>query len=496
MMVFLFLRYLKNNIYFKILTFIMLLKKYTDFIYNKLDESIDTLLLESNVIFSSNFRKLLSRMENPVATTLLSVENKDLPVSANYFDIDTKRNDYLFFTPDRKAQEILNDPKVLVRFIGNNGGWLKHTEGNNSIFEKLGYVPGAQVYVPNNADVGEIITELVSEKSGKTWCYVKFTEGEGVYNKEKLRIVDEREKLVWKSNRQDIKVGRSMNALITLANRNGVETKHTARDIENFVNLYKMQIDRLNDKFSFFEEVQGDDISYWYSNETYLSIDGTLGSSCMSSVPDNYFEPYVTSDRVSLVIYKSDENDEKIVGRALLWKLNDDKMFMDRIYTIHDSDVELFRQYAKENGWYTKRYNNSDESGNLVAPNGEGSNQTLICQIEKNIKHFPYLDTLKYYCPTTGLISNDSHSVGGGRVLHLESTEGDYYEDCRTCGGDSEIECSNCSGNGEVDCETCEGSGSVDDENGDSEECSDCAGTGMEECGECYSGVRSCPDCN
>lgn len=476
-----------------------MIKKYNDFIDNKIDESIEneiySLLLESDVVFSNNFRKILTRIENPVASTLLSIENKDIPVTANYFDIDTKRNDYLFFTPDRKAQEILNDPKQLVRFVGNGGGWLKHSEANTSIFERLGYVPGAQVYVPSNTDIGEILNELTSEKSGKTWCRVKFEDGEGVYNKEKLRVVDEKEKLVWKSNRQDVKVGRSMNALLGIANRNGIEAKFAPKDIENFVNLYKMQIDKLNDKFSLFEEVQGDDIAFWYSYENYLKREGTIGSSCMSNVPESYFEPYTTSDNVSLVIYRSDEDEEKIVGRALLWKLNDGKMLMDRIYTIYDSDVELFRQYAKENGWYHKKYNNSDESGNVVAPDGAQVNLTLICQIEKDCEKFPYLDTLKYYSPSTGLISNDYDSVGG-RVYQLESTEGGYYEECRTCDGEGEVECVHCNGNGEVDCEECDGTGHTTNENGDEVRCGECRGSGSTDCDECYRGMRDCPNCS
>lgn len=473
----------------------MLLKKYSDFIEEKIDESIEYLLLESNVVFSTNFKKILSRIESPVAQTLLSIEDKDLPVSANYFDIDTTRNDYLFFTPDRKAQEILNDPKQLVRFIGHNGGWLKHTEANDSIFEKLGYVPGAQVYVPNGNDIGEVINELTS-KTGKTWCYVKFAEGEGVYNKEKLRVVDEREKMVWKSNRQDIKVGRSMNALIGIANRNGIETKHTAREIEIFVNLYKMQIDKMNDKFSLFEEVKGDDIAFWYSNKNYYRIEGSIGNSCMSNVPDNYFQPYITSNNVSLIIYRSDDDNDKIVGRALLWKLNDGKLFMDRIYTMYDSDIELFRQYAKENGWYSKKYNGSDDSGNLIAPDGSEIVTTMICQIERNLRNFPYLDTLKYYSPHSGLISNDRKSVGPGSVYELESTDGYFYEVCETCGGDGEIECRNCE-DGRVDCETCGGDGTVTDSDGNDSECTDCDGEGSTGCEYCYSsGMRSCTECN
>jgi hypothetical protein len=38
------------------------------------------------------------------------------------------------------------------------------------------------------------------------------------------------------------------------------------------------------------------------------------------------------------------------------------KQFVDRIYTINDSDVQLFRDYSKENGWYAKYHNSSSDS--------------------------------------------------------------------------------------------------------------------------------------
>ena len=59
--------------------------------------------------------------------------------------------------------------------------------------------------------------------------------------------------------------------------------------------------------------------------------------------------------------------DDKLIGRALVWKLSSikiygkdpvqDSWFMDRQYTIKDSDVEKFRNYAKEKGWIYKSSN-------------------------------------------------------------------------------------------------------------------------------------------
>ena len=181
--------------------------------------------------------------------------------------------------------------------------------------------------------------------------------GQGVYNQDKLRLIDTVSALmreVWSKNRQDIKVGRGARALLRSA---GV-TDILDKDFEAFVNLFKATIDKLNDKFSYFNVVSGDDIHYWYGSKNYYERRGTLGSSCMAGADESWLEIYTANpNQVSLVIFKSQDDDSKIVGRSLLWTLNDGKKFMDRIYTINDSDVNLFREFAKENGWYAKYHN-------------------------------------------------------------------------------------------------------------------------------------------
>jgi hypothetical protein len=79
-----------------------MLKKYIDFITESNDliteSQLIELLLESDVMFSDNFKKVLGKIDSPVAKKILGLEKKDLPVVANYFDIDPERNDYLYFT--------------------------------------------------------------------------------------------------------------------------------------------------------------------------------------------------------------------------------------------------------------------------------------------------------------------------------------------------------------------------------------------------------------
>ncbi len=476
-----------------------MIKRYLDFI----NESLE-LLLESNVVYSNNFKKVMSKIDHPLAKAILDIENQDLPVRNNYLDVNLKQNDKLGFIPDRKAQEILADTKVYVNFVGSGGGWLKNKEVNQSLFDKLGYTyeEGTNPYDAPSSEIGEVISEVISEKSGKKYAWVKFPNGQGVYNTEKLRIVDQKEKALWSKGRQEIFVGRGIRALLTSA---GIQ--FLDKDLEEFVNLYKATVDKMNDRFQYFESVKGEDIGHWYHYGTYYERQGSLGSSCMSNVNKNYFDIYMSNpDVCELVILKYEEDDRLIVGRALLWTLSDGKKFMDRIYTIKDSDVQLFRDWARENGWYAKQYNSSTDSGKAIAPDGSNVDLgTITVDIKRGMyEAYPYLDTLKYFKPGDGTLSN--RRTGGSDEYTLEDTSGELYrceycggsgnQTCGDCDGDGEWDCSRCNGNGERNCTECGGTGEIDGEEG-KEECPSCDGNGKEECSYCDGrGTVECDNCN
>lgn len=451
-----------------------MIKKYSEFIGESLE-----FLLESDVVYSDKLRKVLNKIDSPISQTLLGIENTDIPVKSNYFDIIKDKNDSVSFLSDKRAQDIIKEAgsKDLVRFIGGSGGgWLTHNiNENGEIFDALGYTPVAEApFKPQSSDIGELIKKTVSKSSGKTYAWVKFEGGEGVYNFTKLSSANtDIDKIIWSKSRQEIGIGRAIRALLVT---NG--TKFLDKDLESFVNLYKSAIDKLNDRFSNFEVVRGELIPYWYKSSRYVKPGGTLNSSCMKD--HNFFDIYESNpDRIGLVIYKNPSDEELILGRALLWKTNDDNMFMDRIYTVNDSDVQLFREYAKDNGWYSKSNNNSSSDGSCITPDGGNTVLNLDVYIRKGYyENYPYLDTLKYWSPnhrksdgeSTGLLSNDRG------YYTLEQTEGNYEQTCETCGGGGRHTCGTCDGNGNEECPDCEGSGR--------ETCEHCDG-GRNECGEC-----------
>ena len=107
----------------------------------------------------------------------------------------------------------------------------------------------------------------------------------------------------------------------------GISTK----EVENFANLYKAFASKSNIEFKI---VTGSDILKYYHQDSYFNQNGTLGNSCMKSNScQEYFDIYTQNPMVSMVIMLAPN--EKILGRALLWQIGEEKV-MDRIYTIQD----------------------------------------------------------------------------------------------------------------------------------------------------------------
>lgn len=497
-----------------------MIQKYLSFI----NESLE-LILESDVKYSDNFRRILSKINTPIAQKLIEIENTDLPVRSNFFDIIPDKNDKVSFLDDRRAQEMLSKKSNKVKFSGS-GGWLKHSEANKEIFDILGYTYGfvdtarlspRKPYEPNSTDIGEIVAETVSPTSGNTYCWVKFSDesgqelGQGVYNKTRLQDVDNSKKEVWQRGRQEIGVGRGIRAILTTTGE-----KFLDKDIEQFVNLYKAEIDKFNDKFRYFEVVSGDDIAEWYEKDKYYNARGTtLGNSCMASAPHKWLEIYTKNpNQCEMVIYKTPEDEEKIIGRALLWTLDDGKKFMDRIYYIKDSDIQLYREFAKQNGWYVKYHNSSTSSPQSIAPDGTIVNLRLKVTLDrKYYDNYPYLDTLKYFTPGSGVLNNTDgeleledtgggHSgsscdyCGGSGMVECGNCYGGGTEDCGDCRGRGTIDCNDCDGEGHNDCENCDGTGHVEDDEGNEVDCDECGASGVIDCSSCDGdGDKECENC-
>ena len=500
-----------------------MLKRYNDFIF-------ESLITESVVVYSDTFRKLLKNIDSPVARGLEKIETQDLNITNNYIDIDRQDKEKITFVPDRRAQQMMGEKEKFAYITG--GGFLTHSGGNQKMFDALGYVPtGDRMYHPQGNEKGEVVKKHVSETSGNTYVLLRFPGGESVINQENIRY-DQPDPFA--QGRQNIRIGRGIRGILSSG-----KMQFTDSEIEQFVNKYKSEIEKMNDVFRNFEVVNGDKISYWYDYSNYLHgrDRGPLSNSCMSAVSTRYFDIYTKNPEVcSLLILKDDEG-TKIKGRALVWKLSTpDITFMDRIYCHADSDMELFRQYSKNQGWYYKSYNGSSHDDlDLIGPDGNETNMgDLTVSVKKGgYNSYPYLDTLQYLDRDNGILSTEEDrssiyliDTGGGYegsycdycsgdgTVECGNCDGSGREDCDECGGDGDSECSDCDGDGEVECGSCDGTGEVDGEkcvdcDGDGKiECSKCDGDGKIDCDECDGrgtvscsdcsgdGTRDCPECN
>jgi hypothetical protein len=408
--------------------------KYAEFINEKV---LYDLIIESKIVYSSKFINILHKMkDNKLAKKLLDIYSKDFDVVQNYIDISDEK-DSVMFSPDKRIKDMMKDKQVTWKVI-NSSRYLTHSDLNNRIFERLGYDKTKQEnWAPQIGTIGIIINETVSKVSGNIYVLFVGLDNDkrfAVLNKEALVMTEESEDpRVWTTYRNKIKIGRLVRAILVAAN-----VKFVDKDIEDFVNQYKATYDFINDALSRFDLVNGDKIAYWYNKKNYEKNEGTLGKSCMADVDSYYFDIYTKNPQVKLAILYDDNGtktdggkykSDKIKGRALVWDAKIDGSsvkFMDRIYTINDSDVELFKQYAEKNGiWYKIRQDSDNE---CVITNGS-EKKTPIIIVDLNHGEFdayPYLDTLCYLNSEDGKLSNDIDAINANRQLN--DTSGGYDE--------------------------------------------------------------------
>ena len=411
----------------------MKLFNYSDFLTENV---LIELLMESKVVFSKKFINLLNRMRtNKVASDLLNIYSKDFDVQYNYVDI-TDRKDSLSFTPDRKVKELLQDKSEVYK-VGTRRQ-LTHNQSNDSIFDKLGYDRYKDYWTPDDGQKGLIKTEIVSSTSGKVFVlFEELTDSDekryAVLNRDCLTLSEMDDSVIWKTSRNPIKVGRLVRPLLKSA---GVEI--TDPELEEFINQFKATYDFAADGSKQFDIVKGKDIAYWYQYDNYVDGGGTLNNSCMAEVDSDYFDIYTQNSQVSLVILYGDDGQitgdkykaDKIKGRAILWECEvkgQKSMFMDRIYTTSDSDVELFKQFAQKNGWYYKD-SQSMTPREIITDGTSSGRWSLNVQLnDVDWSYYPYVDTLCFCYPEENLLSNEQDEDKDMRVLR--STEGEWYSE-------------------------------------------------------------------
>jgi hypothetical protein len=213
---------------------------------------------------------------------------------------------------------------------------------------------------------------------------------------------------------QEIKTGRLLTRILDL---NSEKTSNlSSEEMEKVINMFKAIISYNAENF---KEVSGDEIYAYYSMIDYDKTNGKgqLGKSCMNKKPKEFFDLYTKNpDKVKLVVL---EKDGKMVGRALLWETDNGFRFLDRIYTYEDFDIESFKLYADEKGyWYKEKQNTSymnrdkfNYKFNIVSKNNMKSVDIIVSLKNYDVEYYPYLDSLCYFNTEEGKLSNHRFAI-------------------------------------------------------------------------------------
>lgn len=175
------------------------------------------------------------------------------------------------------------------------------------------------------------------------------------------------------------------------------------------------------------KEVSGEDIRYWYNEINYKARIGELGNSCMASkYKQHFFDIYcMNKEAVSMLIMttKDEEGEEKLVARALLWNLDNGNRYMDRCYSILDTDCKIMTNWAKDRGYYYD-YHDHIYLGDKKLSWQEQSVLSVSLRFT-TFDSYPYMDTFKHLDLDTKSLSID-WKTSSEKTFFLESTNGHY----------------------------------------------------------------------
>lgn len=201
--------------------------------------------------------------------------------------------------------------------------------------------------------------------------------------------------------RQNMRIGGFIKKIVPEENQ---------RMIQDYTNEYKFSYNLSENYLCDFKIYKGIDMAKWFWEVNYAYGGGSLHGSCMKHVKSQRRLPIYTDnpDKIKMLVIKNKEN--KLLGRALLWKLDvpKGKIYMDRVYSAEDYIDKLFIDYAKKKGYLTRF-------------DVDKNNITMIVNIKRDFgppQYNPYMDTFKFFIKDKNYLTNRFKNFGPG----------DYYE--------------------------------------------------------------------
>lgn len=381
----------------------------------------DFLVFESKIHFFPELEQILSSMKSPIAKKMMELSNKDINTLFNYLNI-SDRDDLVSFIPDNK---VLGDNNVEYKFatmpyyivdsiqIRKIFG-VDHLNGMYPRIGCLGTIKN-RIPAPNDEFEARKLGTFMSQATSDICHFVSLSGETYIVLFENL---EDQNKLVTDIKSIPIKIGRLVKSFLSNI---GIEFPDTEYD--KFVTEYKSMYELLKNKFSNFEVVFGEEIRKFYLHNRYDNTRRSiLQNSCMRYQKcQPYFDIYVENPEVcSMVIRRSFIDSDLITARALLWKLSDGSMFMDRVYYSREQEQNLFESWAIDNGYY---YQNRDQDFRFDGKKADIDPEVNLKKYK--FDYYPYLDTFKYLDPETGILYENVDEDIESRCYFLESQDGD-----------------------------------------------------------------------
>lgn len=380
------------------------LTNFNDYLINKILEDMDLKVRELELVLSPRFIKILKEVNHVISDTLLETHIDDKQdFKMTFVDLGTQA-DLVSFIQSNKVPELI-EPELV------HGGYSKELKDDVWTGGHFDYVPSYKNPWIKDADH---MTDLHDPQ------------------------FKSKDHQVWHKNRAEMKVGRFVTRLFPNTfpankKREDLATSEKPNDVESFVNMFVATVEA-NSKI--IKIVSGEDIRHYYNKTNTFKNGGTLGGSCMNH-PDRgkYLELYVNNpEKIQMLILYPEDIRDKIIGRALLWKLDTPKgerYFLDRIYTSQDSDVYMFIDYAKKQGWlYKSSQTYGWEIDTIDTRDDSRSILTMGINLKKvNYDYYPYADTMQFYNSSAGKITNDRNKIkpdDRNKYKVLVSTDGRY----------------------------------------------------------------------
>jgi len=278
-------------------------------------------------------------------------------------------------------------------------------ELDNQLIEVLQYMRGRGDYIATK------ILPLIRKDINTHVNYLRPSTQDDMFfipDSQVAKTKEKGEEFLWQG-KNTAKVGRTWRQVLK-DNNIPFDDSQIETFVNNYKNAYKKLI--LKEPIDTFLVVSGEEIRDWYLEDNYIKGGGSLNNSCMQYRKcQKYLDIYVQNPEVCqlLILVEGD----KLLGRALIWKLKTGQYYLDRVYVRWDSDEERMVEYFEENFNSQKSYST-----------GSYTDDPVVKIKREDFEYYPYMDTFAFldYLTYELFTKNDDQSV----YYELLSTSGDY----------------------------------------------------------------------